>query len=203
MQVPFLKFLPVTINVGIWAFVWLWVGLQYGLVLWIPFISWSMWYIIGPTWTLRKKRFPKNLIGAISGTIYAIAFILLIPAATEIFGPYGIPALGFLAGMTIVLLELTNWFEYAMSYFFTFGGYFAYAFGGSFGAAGDYASIFQGSIGALFGYTQDVVYFLALILAGFLLGFITDFFRYHILKAEGLGDESMQKTIFDKEAPIQ
>lgn len=184
MQQPsFLKFLPVTLNVGIWVFIWLWVGLAYNLVLWIPFISWAMWYMVGPTWSVRKKRFHKNIIGALGGTLYAAVFIALIPAFSSVFGSFAIPVLGFLAGMTIVLLELTNWFEYATAYFFTFAGYFAFAFGG-------FAS------GAIF---QDILYFLALILAGFLLGFITDTIRVYILKAEGLTDESLQYTIFDRE----
>lgn len=182
-QVPFLKFLPVTINMGIWVFIWLWIGLQYNLVLWIPFISWAMWYMVGPALSLRKKRFHKNLIGALGGTFYAAAFIALIPVFSTIFGNFAIPVLGFLAGMTIVLLELTDWFEYAVAYFFTFAGYFAYAFGG-FGPAG---------------WVQGIAYYLALILAGFALGFITDSLRFYLLRAQGLTDESMQKTIFDKE----
>ncbi|KKS38215.1 MAG: hypothetical protein A3G49_02125 [Candidatus Sungbacteria bacterium RIFCSPLOWO2_12_FULL_41_11] len=201
MQPKFLQYLPVAAHIGLWVFIWLWAGLTWGLVLWIPFISWSMWYIIGPTFSLRKKRFNKNLIGAVGGTVYAIVFILLIPVASKLFGFYGIPVLGFFAGLTIVLLELTNLFEYAMSYFFTFGSYFAFAFAGkAFGAVGDYGIVFAGTVGPLEGYMKDVVYFLFLVFVGFLLGFITDIARDKILKMEGLADDSAQKTIFDREA---
>lgn len=188
MQPSFLKFLPVTINVGIWVFLWLWVGLKLELALWIPFVGWALWYSIGPTWALRTKRFPKNLIAAIGGTAYAVVFILLIPVFTDIFGGFAIPVLGFLAGMSIVLLELTKWFEWAVGYFFAFAGYFAFAFAGeAFGATGNYF--------------QDVPLYLVLILAGFGLGFITDTIRFKILRAEGLPTEAEMKTIFDKELP--
>ena len=200
MQVPFKKYMPVAIHVGVWVFIWLWVGLRFGMVLWIPFISWSMWYIIGPSWSIRKKRFYKNLIGAIGGTVYAVAFILLIPVAANLFGSFAIPMLGYFAGLTILLLELTDWFEYAMSYFFTFGSYFAFAFaGGAYGAVGDYGIVFAGSWGSAAGYIQDFAYFMALILVGFFLWYFTDIVRYKILAHEGLTDESQQKTIFDKE----
>lgn len=198
-QPTFLKFLPVTIHVGIWAFIWLWAGVSFGWVLWIPFISWAGWYSIGPTHAMRKKRFLKNLIGAFGGIVYAVAFILLIPIFANVFGSFAIPALGFLAGMTIVLLELTNWFEWAVGYFFTFAGFFAYAFG-AFGAAGDYAIIFTGSWGPAAGYITDVGYFFLFIVVGFALGFVTDFGRVKLLNMAGYATEAEQKTIFDRES---
>ena len=200
MQVSFLKFLPVTINVGIFAFLWLWIGLKYELVLWVTFIGWSMWYVMGPSLAVRRRRAAKNFVGAVGGVLYAIIFILLIPKLYPYFGGYTIPALGFLAGMTIVLLELTNWFEVATSYFFTFAGYFGFAFAcAAFGGLGDYAGIFQGVYGPAGGYIRDVIYFIAMIAIGFGIGFVTDTMRFWILYAEGLKDESQQKTIFDKE----
>lgn len=188
MQPSFLKFLPVTINVGIWAFLWLWIGLRFELPLWVPFVGWALWYSIGPTLALRTKRFPKNLIAAAGGTVYAVVFILLIPVFTSIFGGFAIPVLGFLAGMSIVLLELTKWFEWAVGYFFVFAGYFAFAFAGeTFGATGEFA--------------RDIPYYFILILVGFGLGFITDTVRFKILRAEGLRTEAEMKTIFDTETP--
>ncbi len=202
-QVPFWKFLPVTINVGIFAFLWLWFGLSYGLTLWVPFISWPMWYVIGPTLRIRKRRFGENCIGALGGIVYAVAFLMLIPPLVGTFGMFTIPVLGFLAGMTIVLLELTRLFEVATSYFFTFAGYFAFVFAaGAFGAIGDYNVLFTGAYGAAGAYLRDSLYYTALILLGFGIGFVTDTMRYWILYVQGLKDESQQKTIFDKETAV-
>ncbi len=202
-QVPFLKFLPVTINVGIFAFLWLWIGLTYALPLWIPFIGWSLWYVIGPTLRVRKQRFSANCIGALGGIVYAVAFILLVPWFLPMFGSFTIPVLGFLAGMTIVLLELTRRFEVATSYFFTFAGYFAFAFAGTaFGATADYGTIFSGNYGPMFAYFRDALFFAALILVGFGIGLVTDTMRFWILYIQGLKDESQQKTVFDKETAV-
>lgn len=186
MQPSLGKFLPVTIHVGVWVFLWLWVGLTYSLILWLPFISWATWYAIGPTWELRKKRALKNVVGAFGGTIVAIVFIMLIPFFTSIFGDFAIPVLGFLAGMFIVLLELTDLFEWALGYFYAFASYFAFAFAGA-------------AFGATESHVTNFMIFFGHLLVGFVLGAITDIVRVKILKAEGLFTEGEQQTIFDKE----
>ncbi len=159
-----------------------------------------MWYVIGPTLHIRKKRFIENVIGALGGVVYAVVFLMLIPVLVGLFGSFTIPVLGFLAGMTIVLLELTRLFEVATSYFFTFAGYFAFVFAaGAFGAMGDYGILFSGSYGAFASYVGDAFQYALLILVGFAIGFTTDTMRFWILSMQGLKDETQQKTVFDSE----
>lgn len=198
-QVSFAKFFPIALMVGVFAFLLLWIGGMYGVQAWVVFIAWAMWYAIGPTLSVRKKRFVKNLIGGLGGVVYAIVFLLLIPTFSQFAGSFAVPVLAFLAGVTIILLELTDWFEVATSYFFTFAGFFAYAFG-KFGV-GDYGILFSGKIGMIDGYVADGLWYTAYLLIGLAIGFMTDFLRFQILKGEGLPDESQQRTIFDRESP--
>ena len=96
----------------------------------------------------------------------------------------GLGALVFIAGTAIVLLELTNWFELAPAYFFSFAGFFAYLFGG-----------FAGDAGMTF---SSIGMYIGLLLVGTGLGIATIFLRKFWLDMMKVPEDQRQ-TIFDKE----
>jgi len=79
------------------------------------------------------------------------------------------------------MLELTDWFELAPAYFFSYGAYFAYVFGG-------------------FAITKEsaLIPFWLLIMLGLVFGYFTATIRKKILEREGVYGKE-QQTVFDKE----
>lgn len=176
------KFIPVAAAVGILAALWIIVGVKFGLVLWVPFLSWALFFGAGAG---KFSRVPKEVIGLLGGTLAAVLVVWLLPAFTQYLGGFwALPALVFLAGFAIVMLELTNWFELAPAYFYSFAGFFAYLFGGF--------------AGTTMMNPQMITMFVLLLLAGTALGVISGFLRKAILNTLGVPPEQ-QKTIFDKE----
>ena len=185
----FVKFLPVALMVGVTAAAYLFAGAQLGIVLWVPFLTWALFYATGPSHAMRMKRLSRNILGAVGGTFFAAVFILLIPVLTSwgLSFPVTVAVLGFFAGTLIILLELTSWLEYATAYFVAFAGYFAYAFGAG-----------QAQLG---GYSPDNVAlsvgsYILLLLLGYALGVITGWLRDVILSAAKVPMES-RETVFD------
>ena len=191
-KMTFGKFLPVALMIGASAGLFVYVGALLGIVLWVPFFSWAMFFAVGPNHSVRMKRLPKDVVALVGGTAFAVAFIALIPVLTKMGLTFPVTGaiLAFLAATIIVLLELTSLWEYAPGYFISFAGYFAYAFGaGTAAKLGAYDSK-----NAL----MSFVYFSALLISGFILGVITSWLREAILNAEGVPIEQ-QQTVFDKE----
>jgi hypothetical protein len=179
---PITKFLPVALMIGVVAGLWMIVSAKLSLVPWVPFISWALFFGAGAG---KFKRVPKEIIGLTGGVIAAVVLLYLLPVANGIFGEtWGLPFLVFLAGTIIVLLELTNWFELAPAYFYSFAGFFAYLFGG-----------FAGTTTMS---PQLIITFWVLLLIGTGLGILTGFLRGAILGAVGV-PQDQRKTIFDKE----
>jgi len=179
---PFSKFLPVAASVGMLAAVWVGIGSAYSLVLWVPFLSWALVFGAGAG---KISRVPKEVIGLVGGTVAAIIVVLLLPMVTSVVGgTLALPILVFLAGTSIVLLELTNWFELAPAYFFSFAGYFAYLFGGF--AGGSAVTV------------ESTVMYLVLLLVGTGLGVATIMLRKFWLDMMKVPQDQRQ-TIFDRE----
>lgn len=176
------KFLPAAASVGVLAALWVAVGSAYELVLWVPFLSWALVFGAGAG---KVSRVPKELIGLVGGTVAAIVVLLLLPVFSSVLGDtLALPLLVFLAGTLIVLLELTDWFELAPAYFFSFAGYFAYLFGGFTGV--DTVTV------------ESTLLYLALLFVGTGLGVVTIFARkfwFDMLKVP----QEQRQTIFDKE----
>jgi len=129
----FKKFLPVGLMIAAVATLYVIVA-QYLKVsaLWVPFISWPLYFIAGA----KPSRLHKEVIGLIGGVIFAYLTLVVVVPFTGIFGGVlGLPLTVFLVALIIVMLELTDWFELAPAYFFSFAGYFAYVFGGFGGQA--------------------------------------------------------------------
>lgn len=179
----FTKFIPVAIMVAAVAAIWIWAGSLYGLVLWVPFISWPMYFVYDPA-AIRPGRIPKEVLGLTGGIVFGYLTLVVAPMFNTIFGsPFGLPLTVFLVAFIIVMLELTEWFELAPAYFFAYAGYFAYVFGG-FSATRESA----------------LIPFWLLIMLGLAFGYITAVLRKIILEKEGVYGGA-QQTVFDKERP--
>lgn len=173
--------------IGIAAALWVTIGMKSNLVLWVPFISWALFFIAGA----KYSRLHKLIIGLTGGTIYAVVLIWLLPTFNGIFGDsLGLPVLVFLAGTTIVLLEVTDWFELAPAYFFSFASFFAFWFGK-----------FGGSTGTTDLILSPIANFWILLMVGLGLGVATYFLREKIFDFMKVPKEQRQ-TIFDKEKKI-
>lgn len=182
----FTKFFPVSLMVAVFAAAWVLIGQYYSLALWVPFISWPMYFVYDPDAT-KMRRIPKEIVGLLGGIVFGYVTLWLAPQIGSVSGAtWALPITVFLVAFTIVTLELTNLFELAPAYFFSYAGYFAYVFGGFAGA-----------------YSLDVAFsamfpYAGLILIGLLIGLATAYLRRMILQGEGLYG-SAQKTVFDKE----
>ncbi len=188
----FSKFFPVAFMVAVVAAVWIWVGQVYAVALWVPFISWAMYFVYDPAAT-KLNRIPKEIIGLTGGILLGYVTLWLNPILGGVVGAsFGLPLTVFLVAFTIVMLELTDWFELAPAYFFAYAGYFAYVFGGFGGAIlADYSNLLPVAVASL------VPYWI-LILIGLGIGLFTAYARKVMLGRMGLYG-SMQKTVFDKE----
>lgn len=176
------QFLPVVLMIAIVAALYVLVA-QYFKVsaLWVPFISWPLYFIAGA----KPSRLHKEVIGLTGGMIFGYLTLVVAVPFTNLFGSVlGLPLTVFLAAFIIVLLELTDWFELAPAYFFAFAGYFAYVFGGFGGPGATYVS-------AMFPYW-------VLLMVGLGLGYFTALLRKKILEKEGIYGAA-QETVFDKE----
>jgi len=149
--------------------------------LWVPFISWPLYFIAGA----KPSRLHKEIIGLTGGTLAGYVTLLAVTPITAIVGAtLGLPVTVFFVAFIIVILELTDWFELAPAYFFAFAGYFAYLFG-SFGGQGATS-------------LSVILPFWLLLMVGLALGYLTAFMRTKILEKGGLYGTA-QKTVFDKE----
>lgn len=176
------KFLPVAASVGLLAAFWVAIGSAKSLVLWVPFLSWALVFGAGAG---KMSRIPKELIGLVGGTIAGALVVYLLPIFSSFLGDtLALPVLIFIAGTAIVLLELTNWFELAPAYFFSFAGFFAYLFGGFAGDAGMTVS--------------STLMYVALLFLGTGLGIVTILLRSFLLDMMKVPKDQRQ-TIFDKE----
>lgn len=178
----FTKFLPVALMIALVAAAWVLFGSYFSLVLWVPFISWAMYFVYEPV-SQKARRITKEIIGLTGGIACGYLTLVIMPFFIKVFGAaLGLPITVFLVAFTIVILELTNWFELAPAYFFAYAGYFAYVFGG-FAVSKENA----------------LVPFWLLIMLGLAIGYLTAWLRRKILEKEGLYGPS-QKTVFDKDS---
>src|SRR3989344_369310 len=176
------KFLPAAASVGVLAALWVAIGSANALVLWVPFLSWALVFGAGAG---KLSRVPKELIGLVGGTVAGVLVVYLAPTFTGFLGgTLALPVLIFIAGTSIVMLELTNWFELAPAYFFSFAGWFAYLFGGF--AGGTDITV------------ASVTMYMALLLLGTGLGIATVLLRKFWLDMMKVPLDQRQ-TIFDKE----
>ena len=176
------QFLPVAIVIAVVAAIYILV-VQYLKVsaIWVPFISWPLYFIAGA----KPSRIHKEIIGLTGGILFGYLTLIVVVPFTNLFGSVlGLPLTVFLAAFIIVLLELTDWFELAPAYFFAYAGYFAYVFGGFGGPEATYTSV--------------MIPYWILLMVGLGLGCLTASLRKKILEKAGIYGTA-QKTVFDKE----
>ncbi|MBI2038893.1 MAG: DUF1097 domain-containing protein [Candidatus Niyogibacteria bacterium] len=134
MQPSFNKWLPIALMIGVLAgfSVWLTVGwLSVNIAgwlgaVWALFISWGLYFAGGA----KLSRLHKYFFGLTGGIVFGWLTLLVYGWILAYVGdPWALPLTVFLAATSIVLLELTDWFEYAPAYFLTYAGYFAFVFG--------------------------------------------------------------------------
>jgi hypothetical protein len=179
------KFIPVALMIAIVAALFVLIGSRLNLVLWVPFISWPLYFIAGA----KPSRLHKEILGLTGGMFAGYLTILAITNATitGIFGAYTLPVVILVVAFVIVMLELTDWLELAPAYFFAFAGYFAYVFGNFGGTGATPASVMP-------------MYWL-LLMVGLALGYLTAWMRKKILEKEGVFGAA-QETVFDKEKKV-
>lgn len=194
IQPTFKKFLPVALMIGILAGATVYFCNMiassdpkfyfFGAV-WVPFITWALYFIGGA----KISRAHKYLIGVVMGILYGWATIVVGNWLNVQIGPsLGYPITVFFVATSIVMLELTDWFELAPAYFFGYASFFAFVFGG-----------FANST-IKFNPTDFtlVIYHAILSILGLLLGFVSYTLRVFILNKEGVPKEE-QGTVFDRE----
>lgn len=176
------KFIPVSIMVAVIAALYILVAnwLKVGAI-WVPFISWPLYFMAGA----KPSRLHKEIFG-LSGGILAgyVTLMAVAPISTVVGSTLGLPVTVFFVAFIIMMLELTDWFELAPAYFFAFASYFAYLFGGFGGETATSLNI--------------IPMFWLLLMVGLGLGYITAFLRKKILEKEGVYGAD-QETVFDKE----
>jgi len=178
----FKKFLPVALMVGLVAAVFVLAANALKIsAIWVPFISWPLYFIAGS----KPSRLHKEIIGLTGGMLAGYVTLLVVVPFSNIFGAtLGLPITIFIVASIIVILELTDWFELAPAYFFSFAGYFAYLFGNFGGTSGTSLSVMP-------------MYWI-LLMVGLGLGYLTASMRKMILEKEGVSGDA-QTTVFDKE----
>ena len=180
----FKKFIPVSLMVAFFAALYIWVAPYLKISsLWVPFISWPLYFIAGA----KPSRLHKEIFALAGGIIFDFLTIFVSGALASMLGSYSLAATVFVVAFLIVTLELTDWFELAPAYFFAFAGYFAYVFGG-----------FAGPLAATADYAMAMVPFFLLLMLGLGLGYITALLRKKILEKQGVYGKD-QETVFDKE----
>ncbi len=178
----FTKFFPVALMIAVVAALFVLIAPMLGVSsLWVPFISWPLYFIAGA----KPSRLHKEILGLTGGMLAGFVTIFLLGPFASIFGAtLALPMAILLVAFVIVILELTDWFELAPAYFFAFAGYFAYVFGGFGGVSATPLNAMPA--------------FWALLMVGLALGYLTAFMRKKILEKGGLFGTA-QETVFDKE----
>lgn len=187
MQPPFGKFLPVALMVALFAsttvyignMIATWPGYAWAGAAWVPFISWALYFSAGA----KISRLHKYVIGMIGGVLFGWLTIILGNMLAPSLAAFAFPVVIFFIVTTIVMLELTDWFELAPAYFFGFAGFFAYVFGG-YPFAADHG--------------KAVLVYSILTVTGLLLGLITSTLREKILDMLGVPLDQ-RATVFDRE----
>lgn len=185
-QPSFAKFFPVALMIGVIGGVVVYLSALAGQTypwagaVWLIFVTWALYFIAGARVSRLHKCFFATTGGIIAGwiTLAVLAYVSSIVGAT-----LGLPVTVFFVATTIVLLELTDWFELAPAYFFSYAAYFAFVFGGFGGSA---STAMQG------------FYVWVMLVVGLFVGWLTATLRSTIFNIEHVPFEWRQ-TVYDRE----
>lgn len=119
-----LKFVPLSLSVGVLATIWTYLSIKLGWPTWAGFVGWAFFFVAGgDTKALVKAGLPI-IVGVIFGhlTLYGL----------KVQGELGIILISILVGLAaLVLVLLMNWEPMALApaAFSAFATFFAFTFG--------------------------------------------------------------------------
>ncbi|MGQ9600802.1 MAG: DUF1097 domain-containing protein [Anaerolineae bacterium] len=119
-----LKFVPLSLSVGILAAIWTWVSIKLGWPTWAGFIGWAFFFVAGGDAKALWKAGLPMIVGVIFG--YLCLYGL------KLSGELGIVAISLLVGLAaLILVLLMNWEPMALApaSFCGFATFFAFTFG--------------------------------------------------------------------------
>lgn len=185
-QPSFAKFFPVALMIGAAAAIVVYLSGLAGQTypwagaVWLIFVTWALYFMAGA----KASRAHKYIFATTGGIIAGWITLVVLSSVSSIVGStLGLPVTVFFVATTIVLLELTDWFELAPAYFFSYAAYFAFVFGGFGGGASNATQGF---------------YVWVMLMAGLAVGFITATLRQSIFNVERVPFE-WRETVYDKE----
>ncbi|MDP2873811.1 MAG: DUF1097 domain-containing protein, partial [bacterium] len=169
-KMKFVQLLPVATAIALTAAIYV-LTAQYFQVnaLWLPFISWALYFIVGG----KPSFLPKEIAGLTGGMLFGyLTLLAVVPIASLVGEALSMPIAVFLAAFSILLLELIDLFDMIPAHFFSYTSYFAYFFGGFGGEGATSLSI--------------IPEFWILLMVGLGLGFFTAELRKKILGMQGV-----------------
>ena len=166
----FTKLLPVAISISLTAAAYILIAEYFQVsALWLPFITWALYFIVGG----KPSSLPKEIAGTTGGMIFGyLTLLAVVPIASIVGKTLSMPVAVFFAALFILLLELVDLFSMTPAYFFSYTSYFAYFFGGFGGKEATSLNI--------------IPVFWILLMVGLGLGFFTSELRKRILGMQGI-----------------
>ena len=134
-------YVAVGITIGLLAGAWTWASVSFGLITWVAFVSWALFFAAGGTAKAVVTVVPPALTGVLYGTV-----LLMITAAVggAVVLPVGVAVIAFL------ICVQANWHPVA----FIPAGFAGCAT--VFGGAGDWLNVSIALVlGTLFGYVSE------------------------------------------------
>lgn len=129
--------IAVGLTIGVLAGLWTWASVSFGMLTWVAFISWALFFAAGG----GTPAIGKVLAPGISGVVYGVLALLL---TTAVGGPVVLPVA--VAGIAFLMCAQSIWSPLGM---------IPAAFGGAaalFGGGGDWLQVGAAFVlGALFG----------------------------------------------------
>lgn len=99
---------------------------------WLPFISWALYFIVGG----KPSYLSKEILCLTGGMIFAFVTLVMVGPISGLVGKiFAMPVTVFIAAFLILILELFKPLDMIPAYFFSYTSFFAYYYGG-FGGEG-------------------------------------------------------------------
>lgn len=75
------------LSVALLVFVWVWVGLMFGLPVWVGFVAWATFFAAGAQYSTVKVILPPFIVGLLLGYLSGLAIGAFTPALGGVSGP--------------------------------------------------------------------------------------------------------------------
>lgn len=137
--------------------------------IWLPFVSWVSYSLVGG----RPSFLPKMIVGYFGGMCAGYLTFLLVGPVSSLVGMfYAWPLVIFFLVFLISLLEVVKPIDMIPIYFLSYASFFAYFFGGFGGKNATPATILP--------------IFWSLVMLGLGMGYFTTELRKYILRIQGI-----------------